>query len=93
MSVLSGRVWPTARAVCVRYCWKRRHFGHWVSCRKGVWCAPLWCRTRICERVTYNMVMEASTRSMVLMVPLGVMVEVPAGRGPPQALPPGTCGW
>ena len=71
MSVLPGRVWPTARALCVRYWWKRRYFGHSGSCRKGVWCAPLWRRTRICERVTYTTVMEATTRSMVLMVPLG----------------------
>ena len=57
------------------------------SCRKGVWCAPLWCRTRIWGRVTYTTVMEAPTRSMVWIFfalvygvdgALGVMVEVPA---------------
>ena len=71
MSVLPGRVWPAARAVCVRYWLKRRYFGHPGSCRKGVWCAPLLSRTRICERVTYTTVMEAPTRCMVWMVPLG----------------------
>ena len=53
------------------YWWKRRYCGHSGSCRKGVWCAPLWCRTRIWGRVTYTTVMEAPTRSMVWMVPLG----------------------
>ena len=71
MSLLPGRVCPAARAVCVRYWWKRRYCGNSGSCRKGVWCAPLWCRTRIWGRVTYTTVMEAPTRSMVWMVPLG----------------------
>ena len=71
MSVLPDRVWPAARAVCVRYWRKRRYFGHSGSCREGVWCAPLSSRTSICEMVTYTTVMEAPTRSMVLMLPLG----------------------
>ena len=55
-----------------------------------MWCAPLWWRTLIWERVTFTTVFEAITRSMVLTVHC-------AGcggpyRGLPWDLPPCRCG-
>ena len=69
MFMLSGRRFPVARAICVRYWWKSRYCVHAGSCRKGLWCAPLWWRTLFWGRVTYTTVIEAPTTSMVSMVP------------------------
>ena len=41
-----------------------------------MWCAPLWCRTRIWGRVTYTTVMEAPDKVYGVDGALGVMMEV-----------------
>ena len=78
MSLLPGRVCPAARAVCVRSWWKRRYCGHSGSCRKGVWCDPLWCRTRILGEGDVYYGDGGPNKVYGVDGALGVMVEVPA---------------
>ena len=86
MSLLSGRWFAVARALCVRYWWKSRYWGHVASCRKVAWCAPLRLRTLISRKMTDTTVSEALRRLMVSMVPLGwwCRSQQRNARGPPS---------